>query len=72
MWTKPADCHVDCHAYKIDIDYIHSKIGDRLPEYMIPKIYHAMESLPLSKNGKIDRKKLHVFETHQELENKRT
>lgn len=60
------------HAYKIDIDYIHSKIGDRLPEYMIPKIYHAMESLPLSKNGKIDRKKLHVFETHQELENKRT
>ena len=34
------------------------KLGERLPKYMIPNRFVQMESLPLTKNGKIDRKAL--------------
>lgn len=53
-------------AYGIDVEYVRSKIEDKLPEYMIPNVFYVLDNLPLSKNGKIDRKKLHVFENHQE------
>lgn len=35
-------------------DYLKQK----LPEYMLPKVYHFMKKLPVSTNGKIDRKQL--------------
>ncbi len=44
--------------YVPDKDYILSQIEQKLPEYMIPKVYYAMDKLPLSKNGKVDRKLL--------------
>lgn len=44
--------------YVPDKDYIVSVIEDKLPEYMIPKVYYVVDKLPLSSNGKIDRKKL--------------
>lgn len=44
--------------YVPDKDYILSQIDQKLPEYMIPKVYYAMDKLPLSKNGKVDRKLL--------------
>ena len=36
----------------------HKKLQDILPRYMLPSTYHALESLPLSRSGKVDRKKL--------------
>ncbi|MDJ0837739.1 MAG: amino acid adenylation domain-containing protein [Acidobacteriota bacterium] len=34
------------------------QLADRLPDYMIPAVWDIMEALPLSANGKIDRKAL--------------
>lgn len=36
----------------------HKKLQDILPRYMLPSAYRALESLPLSRSGKVDRKKL--------------
>lgn len=33
-------------------------IGTRLPGFMIPNVFVKVEEFPLTKNGKIDRKKL--------------
>lgn len=45
-------------VYILNNEYISTSIKEKLPEYMIPKVYYALEKLPLSKNGKIDRKSL--------------
>lgn len=34
------------------------KMGEKLPMFMLPNVFFAVESLPLTKNGKIDRKSL--------------
>ena len=35
-----------------------AKLAERIPKYMLPNRYVPMSSLPLTKNGKIDRKAL--------------
>ena len=42
----------------LDTEMIRAVLKDKLPEYMVPSFYVEMESLPLSANGKVDRKKL--------------
>ena len=42
----------------VDVDLLRDRLGRSLPEYMIPSAFHRWESLPLTANGKIDRKKL--------------
>lgn len=37
---------------------IREKLSEKIPEYMVPKSIKIMDSLPLSENGKIDRKEL--------------
>lgn len=37
---------------------IKNDLKSRLPEYMIPRKFEWMEQLPLTSNGKIDRKKI--------------
>lgn len=42
----------------LEVDEIRSEIAVRVPGYMVPSAYRWQESLPLTGNGKIDRKAL--------------
>lgn len=42
----------------VDIDDLRAFLLSKLPEYMVPSLFIAMEEFPLSANGKIDRKAL--------------
>ena len=42
----------------VDDDVLQERLGAALPEYMVPSAFHWQESLPLTANSKIDRKKL--------------
>lgn len=40
---------------------IQKKMRESLPIHMIPKVFYSMEELPITQNGKIDRKKLREY-----------
>ncbi|GBF80267.1 non-ribosomal peptide synthetase [Aphanothece sacrum] len=42
----------------ITIEALRSFLEKQLPEYMIPSVFMSMEYLPLTSNGKVDRRKL--------------
>ena len=42
----------------LDGDRLQKRLGEWLPEYMVPSVFRWMEELPLTANGKIDRKRL--------------
>ena len=46
------------YAGDISKEEIISHIKHSLPKYMIPNVYHQLDTLPLNMNGKIDRVKL--------------
>ncbi|KJY91893.1 peptide synthetase [Vibrio neptunius] len=41
-----------------DSEILKAKLAELLPQYMLPKRVHFLTSLPLSPNGKVDRKRL--------------
>ncbi|SDQ31306.1 non-ribosomal peptide synthetase [Pseudovibrio sp. Tun.PSC04-5.I4] len=45
-------------ASSLDTAALRSSLGRQLPDYMVPSLYVQLASLPLSANGKIDRKQL--------------
>ncbi len=47
-------------------DVVHSTLADALPEYMVPSAFHWQETLPLTANGKIDKKLLSVLATEHD------
>lgn len=49
-------------AVILDQEYVAQVLKEKLPEYMIPRVYFALPQLPLNKNGKIDRKALHKLD----------
>jgi amino acid adenylation domain-containing protein len=42
----------------IDPQLLAGRLGEKLPEYMVPSFFHCREELPLTANGKIDTKAL--------------
>ncbi|WP_433276626.1 non-ribosomal peptide synthetase [Pseudonocardia xinjiangensis] len=42
----------------IDVDVLRERLGASLPAYMVPAAFHWQESLPLTPNSKIDKKRL--------------
>ncbi|KQS32325.1 non-ribosomal peptide synthetase [Pedobacter sp. Leaf194] len=46
-----------------DRDNVVQFLRKQLPEYMVPKIYMELDNLPLTSNGKVDRKALPEFNT---------
>ncbi|MFJ8663640.1 amino acid adenylation domain-containing protein [Streptomyces sp. NPDC093795] len=42
----------------LDLDGIRARLGDRLPEYMLPAELTPLAALPLNSNGKVDRRAL--------------
>jgi amino acid adenylation domain-containing protein len=47
-----------CGQQPLEVDVLRERLGESLPEYMIPSAFHWRESLPLTANSKIDRKRL--------------
>ena len=45
-------------AYELNEPYIREQLQEKLPKYMVPYLYNLVDNLPLSRNGKVDRKKL--------------
>ncbi|URW85844.1 hypothetical protein M5E86_19910 [Blautia wexlerae] len=52
--NEDSDCCDNKNVEKI----LHEYLGKKLPEYMVPGKILVMEQLPLSVNGKVDRKAL--------------
>jgi len=42
----------------LDVNVLRARLGESLPEYMVPSAFHWRNSLALTDNGKIDRKAL--------------
>ena len=42
----------------LDVDQLQDGLSQSLPEYMVPAVFHWRESLPLTANSKIDKKRL--------------
>jgi amino acid adenylation domain-containing protein len=51
----------------LDADAIRKELGQSLPAYMVPAVIHWREKLPLTENGKIDRKALAALARELEL-----
>lgn len=56
----------------IDKNNIISFLYNRLPFYMVPKEYYYLENVPMTLNGKIDRKKIADIDIKNEKLNKHT
>lgn len=52
-------------AMVLDAEFIKEFLKEKLPEYMIPKVYNSLEKLPLNSNGKVDKKALHQLEAKE-------
>ncbi|BAY66479.1 amino acid adenylation domain-containing protein [Calothrix brevissima NIES-22] len=52
----------------LTVSYLRQCLRETLPEYMIPAAFIFLEALPLTSNGKVDRRALPIPDFRQELE----
>lgn len=52
---------VCCYQGELDRKQLSAELGQFLPSYMIPNIFRRMETMPITKNGKIDKKALQTL-----------
>ncbi|MGA9770380.1 MAG: amino acid adenylation domain-containing protein, partial [Blastocatellia bacterium] len=45
-------------GHRVGVEQIREYLGSRLPDYMVPGVYVRVERMPLTPNGKIDRRAL--------------
>lgn len=74
---RPPECVRVAHDSRIVAYYVprngltvsdlRAHLAARLPEYMVPAAFVALESLPLTSNGKVDRKALPGADTDRRL-----
>lgn len=64
--------YVACGATKVPAAQLHTFISGKLPAYMVPRIIHVLDDLPLTGNGKVDRLALSSGHTGDEAKPSRT
>ena len=52
----------------IDTEALHENMSQTLTDYMVPETFVKMDTMPMTPNGKIDRKKLPIPDIKQETE----
>jgi len=45
-------------ADAVPVDHLTGRLRQKLPAYMVPAVWHKLDALPLTANGKVDRKAL--------------
>lgn len=49
---------IGCYVGELEAKEIIAKLLEKLPKFMIPNVFFKVEAMPITKNGKIDRKAL--------------
>lgn len=52
-----------CADYNIVPDMLRQTLAEHLPDYMIPQLFIKLDSLPMTPNGKVDRKALTAYKS---------